>query len=222
MPTFSPTGHISGTVNQPFKTVGGRNLHLIVNAFKNQVGDNAFKGSLFRLYQIDVFRTDNHVYRLVYAETTVHTGKFCAEISTSSSWSIRPSTIVALADKIGYEGIFRLVVYLLRRAHLLDVALVHYDNRIGHGEGLFLIMGDINKCDSQLIFQPDQFVLHVLAQLEIQGSQRLVQKQDLGSLTMARAMAIRCCCPPLRESTERFSKPSRFTSFNAYLILSSM
>lgn len=67
------------TVNQPFKTVGGRNLHLIVNAFKNQVGDNAFKGSLFRLYQIDVFRTDNHVYRLVYAETTVHTGKFCAE-----------------------------------------------------------------------------------------------------------------------------------------------
>ena len=167
------------TVNQPFKTVGGSNLHLIVNAFKNQVGDNAFKGSLFRLYQIDVFRTDYHVYRLVYAETAVHTGKFSAEDLYQFIMEHQAVYNVALADKIGYEGIFRLVVYLLRRAHLLDVALVHYDNRIGHGEGLFLIMGDINKCDSQLIFQPDQFVLHVLAQLEIQGSQRLVQKQDL-------------------------------------------
>ena len=41
-------------------------------------------------------------------------------------------------------------------------------------------------------------------------------------MTIARAMAIRCCWPPLKESMERFSKPSRFTNFNAYLILSLM
>ena len=56
-------------------------------------------------------------------------------------------------------------------------------------------MGDINKCDSQLIFQPDQFVLHVLAQLEIQGSQRLVQKQDLRFVDDGAAMAIRSLLP---------------------------
>ena len=39
-------------------------------------------------------------------------------------------------------------------------------------------------------------------------------KEELG-ITFARAMAIRCCWPPLKESTVRFSNPSRFTSFKA-------
>ena len=51
------------------------------------------------------------------------------------------------------------------------------------------------------------------------GSSR---RRTFGSLTMARAMAILCCWPPLKESMERCSNPSRFTSFKAYLILSSM
>ena len=72
---------------------------------------------------------------------------------------------VALTDEIRYEGIFRLVVDLLRGTHLLDITLVHDNNGIGHGQRFLLIMGDIDKGDAKLIFQADQLVLHVLAQL---------------------------------------------------------
>ena len=72
---------------------------------------------------------------------------------------------VALTDEIRYEGIFRLVVDLLRGTHLLDVTLVHDNNGVGHSQRFLLIMGDIDKSDAKLIFQADQLVLHVLAQL---------------------------------------------------------
>ena len=51
------------------------------------------------------------------------------------------------------------------------------------------------------------------------GSSR---SRTFGSLTIARAIAIRCCWPPERSAGERFSYPSRLTSFKAYLILSSI
>ena len=39
-------------------------------------------------------------------------------------------------------------------------------------------MGYIQKGNAQLVFQADQLILHILAQLQIKGSQRLVQKKD--------------------------------------------
>ena len=41
-------------------------------------------------------------------------------------------------------------------------------------------MGDINKGNAQLVFQPDQLVLHILAELQIQSAQRFVQEKHLG------------------------------------------
>ena len=70
-----------------------------------------------------------------------------------------------------------LVVDIFRRTDLLDITAVHNHNSIGHGESFFLIVGNVDKCDSQLIFQTDQFVLHVLAHLEIQSTQGLVEKK---------------------------------------------
>ena len=72
---------------------------------------------------------------------------------------------VALTDEIRYEGIFRLVVDLLWRTHLLDITLVHDNDGIGHRQCLFLIVGNIDKSDAKFIFQADQLVLHVLAEL---------------------------------------------------------
>ena len=40
-------------------------------------------------------------------------------------------------------------------------------------------MGDVDEGDAKLIFQTDQLVLHVLAQLQIQSAQGLIQKKDL-------------------------------------------
>ena len=41
-----------------------------------------------------------------------------------------------------------------------------------------------------------------------------------GSLTIALAIAIRCCCPPERVETLRFSKPARSTISSAFLTFS--
>ena len=41
-------------------------------------------------------------------------------------------------------------------------------------------MGDIDKSDAQFIFQTNQFILHILAQFQVQCSQRLIQQEYLG------------------------------------------
>ena len=41
--------HIGG-VYQPLKTIRGSHFHFIVNALKDQVGDNTLKCAFFRLY----------------------------------------------------------------------------------------------------------------------------------------------------------------------------
>ena len=43
---------------------------------------------------------------------------------------------VAIANEVGYESIFRLVVDIFRCTDLLDVSLIHDNNRVRHGEGL--------------------------------------------------------------------------------------
>ena len=76
-----------------------------------------------------------------------------------------PSNDVALADEVCHKGVFRLVVDLLRGADLLDIALVHDDDGVGHGQRFFLVVRDVDKGDAQLVFQADQLILHVLAEL---------------------------------------------------------
>ena len=72
---------------------------------------------------------------------------------------------ITVADKIRYESIFRFVIDFFRCSHLLDIALVHNDNLIGHGQCFFLIVGHVQECDSQFVLQADQFILHFLSHL---------------------------------------------------------
>ena len=48
---------------------------------------------------------------------------------------------------------------------MLDIPLIHNHDSIGHGKSLFLVVGDINKGNAKLVFQPDKLVLHVLTEL---------------------------------------------------------
>ena len=89
---------------------------------------------------------------------------------------------VALADEVRHKGVLRLVVDVLRRADLLDAALVHDHHGVGHGQGLLLVVGDIYKRDAHLLLDTLQLVLHILAQSQIQRAQRLVQQQNLGAV----------------------------------------
>ena len=58
---------------------------------------------------------------------------------------------VAVADEICYKSIFRLIVDAFGRSDLLDIALIHHHDGIGHGKRLLLIVGDVDKGNSKLV-----------------------------------------------------------------------
>ena len=72
-----------------------------------------------------------------------------------------------------------MIIDLIRRPDLLKASMVHHSDRIRHVDGFFLIVGDIDKGDPQLLLQALQFVLHGTPQLQIQRTKRFVQKKYL-------------------------------------------
>ena len=57
----------------------------------------------------------------------------------------------------------RRFVQLGRRAELLDAAAVHDRNLVGHRHGLFLVVGDVDEGDSDVVLDPLQLELHLFA-----------------------------------------------------------
>ena len=117
------------TMYHPFIVIG-HNFHLIMNAFKNKVGNNAVNTSLSRLHKINILRTDHYVYRLILSETFVHTGEIHTQDLHKTVLHHSCRNNIALPDKICHKSIFRLVVDLLRRTDLLNIPLVHYHDSI--------------------------------------------------------------------------------------------
>ena len=72
-----------------------------------------------------------------------------------------------------------MIIDLIRRPDLLKASVVHHSDRIRHVDGFFLIMGDIDKGDPQLLLQALQLVLHGTPQLQIQRTKGFVQKKHL-------------------------------------------
>ena len=86
------------------------------------------KGSGGRIHQIDILRTDHHIYRLVVAKALIHTGKTGAENLHQLIADHDAGYDIALTDEVCHKGILWLVVDLLGSAHLLDITLIHdYD-----------------------------------------------------------------------------------------------
>src|SRR6266480_878587 len=67
----------------------------------------------------------------------------------------------------------------LRLADLFDLAVPHDGQPIRHGHGLFLVMGHVDERDAHFLLDPFELQLHLLAQLEIECPERLVEQQDL-------------------------------------------
>ena len=87
---------------------------------------------------------------------------------------------VLLADEGGDEGRLGVEVDLVGRADLLDPAVVHHRDPVGHGQGLALVVGDEDEGDAGLALDLAQLRSHVLAQLEVEGGERLVEQQHRG------------------------------------------
>ena len=74
------------------------------------------------------------------------------------------------------------LVDIARRADLNDLALVEDRHPVGHGQRFALIVGDEHERDADFLLQRLELLLHLLAQLEIERAQRLIQEQHLGGV----------------------------------------
>ena len=83
------------------------------------------------------------------------------------------------ADEAGDEQVVRTVVQIERRADLLDDAVVHDDDLVGHGHRLDLVVGDIDGRGLQALVQFLDLGAHGHAQLGVEVGQRLVEQEDL-------------------------------------------
>ena len=89
---------------------------------------------------------------------------------------------IRVADEIGDEAVDRPLIDVERRAQLLDLALAHDRDPVAHGERLFLVVGHEDEGDAGAPLQVLELAAHLLAELEVEGRERLVQQQHLGMI----------------------------------------
>ena len=90
---------------------------------------------------------------------------------------IVPGQEVAHPQEAGHEPGGRPLVQALRVAELLVLAAVHDGDAIGHRHRLFLVVGHVDERDPDFLLDPLQLDLHLLAQLQVEGAEGLVQEQ---------------------------------------------
>ena len=71
-------------------------------------------------------------------------------------------------------------VELARRGDLLDQAAVHDGDAVAHRERLFLVVRDVHERRARARLDLLELELHLLAQLEVERAQRLVEQQRRG------------------------------------------
>ena len=86
---------------------------------------------------------------------------------------------VRRADEIGDEARLRALVDFLGRADLLHLAVVEHGDAVGHRQRLALVVRDEDEGDAERLLQGLQLFLHLLAQLQVERAERLVEQQHL-------------------------------------------
>ena len=84
------------------------------------------------------------------------------------------------ADEACHEQVGGVVEHLLRRADLLDEAVLHDNDAVAQRHGLGLVVGHIDKGGVDALAQLDQLGAHLIAQLGVQIAQRLVHQEHGG------------------------------------------
>ena len=81
------------------------------------------------------------------------------------------------AEEIGHVGVGGLFVECPWRSDLGDAASGHHGETVGHREGFFLVVGDIQEGDPDAFLDGLELDLECAAELGVEGSERLVQKE---------------------------------------------
>ena len=106
----------------------------------------------------------------------------CAAAPTPSSRAddVGVDEHVGRADEAGDERRRRPLVDLVGRADLLDAAVVEHRDAVAHRQRLALVVGDEDERDADVALDRLQLDLHLLAELEVERAERLVEQQHLG------------------------------------------
>ena len=103
----------------------------------------------------------------------------CAPFTSTGRSDEQPAVEeVHLADEIGDEGGGRPAVDLVGRADLLDPALAHHHDPVGHGERLFLVVGHHDRGDAEPLLQVADLAAQPGAHPRVERRQRLVEQQQ--------------------------------------------
>ena len=91
-----------------------------------------------------------------------------------------PLENVGLAEEVGHKRRRRTFVDIAGGTHLLDVALIHHDDAIGHRQRLFLVVRDHDGGHTKPALQLPDLAAQPLAHLGIERRQGLIQQQQAG------------------------------------------
>ena len=155
----------------------GANHHLVVHALEYDGLNNALQQTVTGVNDFKILRTDNDIDRCILLEALVHALEGAAAELDLAVLEHHAVNDIGFADEIRNKGVDRLVVDIGRAADLLDNAVVHDNHAVAHGERLFLVVGDVDKGDAGALLNALQLDLHVLAQLEVERAERLVEQQ---------------------------------------------
>ena len=85
-------------------------------------------------------------------------------------------------QELGYEQVYRAVIYVLRSANLLNYAQLHNYNHVGDGHCLFLVVGYENGGNLGFSLNSSDFFSGLQTESCIKVGKRLVQKKYTGHL----------------------------------------
>src|SRR6187551_3584009 len=103
-----------------------------------------------------------------------------AVVETHGAVSVRDAfQEVGGAEEPCDEGRRRPLVEVVRRAELLDVPVTHDGDRVGHRHRLLLVVRHVDERDADLLLEALDEELHLLAELQVEGAERLVEQEDL-------------------------------------------
>ncbi len=100
----------------------------------------------------------------------------------ASTASTRKSSSFREPTKSAQNADCRPLVDLTRASDLLDEAVVHDRDPVAHRECLFLVVGHVDERRPELVLNSLQLELELLAQLDVEGTERLVEEEGGGTI----------------------------------------
>mmetsp|Transcript_22335 Transcript_22335/g.35678 ORF Transcript_22335/g.35678 Transcript_22335/m.35678 type:complete len:392 (-) Transcript_22335:779-1954(-) len=110
---------------------------------------------------------------------------------------------VVLADELRHKAVLWVFIQCVRWIQLLNAAIVKNRHAVGHGQGFGLVVGHINRGDTQIVRQIGDLKLHFFTQLLVQRAKRFIHQNQLGFKHQCTRQG-----DPLLLSTRKLSWPA--------------